>query len=483
MTLTLRTRIMALVATTAMTFIILIYEGSVLMNQMQEELIKIQENYLPIIEHGPRIQSAFEQISRSLLDGVTAQDPEALEKSQENKAHFLNELKSIEKVADPKIFEEVRASLEDDYPSALEVSQHLIRGTAGASLTAEISQMQAKQAKLGSLVKAITTLDKGKVLEAFSTIAQTQRTSGKILIVLCLFCLMMMTVQTLRLSHTLLRSVNHLSQGFLRFGQGDFSQEIPILRKDELGTITQQANQMGLRLQGLLKELESFSYSVAHDLRTPLRSIFGFCTIILDEHEKSLPQEVKESLNRVTAASQKMGSLIDGLLSLSQLARKDLKNESVDLTDKVLGILNDFQSSHLDRKITTQVEQHITVQGDSRLLEIVLANLLGNALKFTSKKAESRIEFGKKVKNGQPVYFIKDNGAGFDMEHAKKLFETFHRLHSHDEFEGTGIGLATVLKIIKRHGGEIWAESKPDQGATFFFTLWTNTLNENKMKG
>jgi len=220
------------------------------------------------------------------------------------------------------------------------------------------------------------------------------------------------------------------------------------------------------------KELESFSYSVSHDLRSPLRSIDGFSQALLEDYNDKLDAQAQNYLHRVRAASQRMAQLIDDMLNLSRVSRGEMRREEIDLSRMARDITEQLQRAQPERIVEVKIEDGIKARGDDRLLRIALENLLGNAWKFTSKQPSSRIEFGAQAGDaGEDVFFVRDNGAGFDMAYADKLFSAFQRLHSIDEFEGTGVGLATVQRIIRRHGGRIWAESQPGRGATFYFTL------------
>ena len=224
-------------------------------------------------------------------------------------------------------------------------------------------------------------------------------------------------------------------------------------------------------LQAANKELETFSYSVSHDLRAPLRSLDGFSQILLEDFGSQLDEVGNGYLERIRANSQRMSQLIDDLLELSRVSRGQIQHEQVDLSTLVESICNDLRETQPDRDVTFIDAKGLTATGDPALLRAAMGNLLGNAWKYTGKRQHATIEIGSARENGREVYFVKDDGAGFDMEYADKLFLPFHRLHSESEFDGTGIGLATVQRIISRHGGSIWAESKPDHGATFYFTL------------
>jgi len=227
------------------------------------------------------------------------------------------------------------------------------------------------------------------------------------------------------------------------------------------------------RLEALNRELEAFSYSVSHDLRAPLRSIDGFSQSLLEDYAGRLDDTGRDYLCRVRAASQRMAQLIDDLLNLSRITRAEIYREEVDLSALARSIVAELQKSQPERPVEFTIAPGLAAEGDARLLRIALENLLNNAWKFTSKHPAARIEFGAMEQEGQTVYFIRDDGAGFDMAYADKLFGAFQRLHTASEFPGTGIGLATVQRIIHRHGGCVWARGEVERGATFYFTLTT----------
>jgi PAS domain S-box-containing protein len=225
------------------------------------------------------------------------------------------------------------------------------------------------------------------------------------------------------------------------------------------------------QLEASNKELEAFSYSVSHDLRAPLRSIDGFSKALIEEYRDKLDEEGKRYLERVRAATQRMALLIDDLLKLSRISRVELRREPVDLSDMAQQIAAELKQSEPQREVSFDIAEGLKVEGDSVLLRVVLDNLLRNAWKYTSKHPKAKIEFG--TTNGTPdhTYFVRDDGAGFDMAHANLLFTPFQRLHRQNEFEGSGVGLATVHRIVQRHGGRLWAEAAIEKGATFYFIL------------
>ena len=243
--------------------------------------------------------------------------------------------------------------------------------------------------------------------------------------------------------------------------------------------LEQRVLQRTAQLKAANQELEAFAYSVSHDLRAPLRSIDGFSQALLDDCGEQLDAEGQEFLRRVRAATQRMSQLIDDLLCLSRITRGEMVRQPVDLSALAELVAQDLQQNDPQRQVEVLVQPGISAQGDPRLLRVVLENLLGNAWKFTGRCAQARIEFGLESETGKEysnelsgmVYYVRDNGAGFDSAYADKLFGVFQRLHRADEFPGTGIGLATVQRIVHRHGGRVWAEGEEGRGATFFFTL------------
>ncbi len=219
------------------------------------------------------------------------------------------------------------------------------------------------------------------------------------------------------------------------------------------------------------RELEAFSYSVAHDLRAPLRGIDGFSQALLEDCGHLLDEAGRNHLHRVRAATERMAELIDGLLALARVASAELRVEDVDLSALAAAAVEELRRGGPERDLVVTIAPSLTARGDPRLLRAVLDNLLGNAFKFTAKRAPAHVEFGARTEKGERVYYVRDDGAGFDAQYAARLFTPFQRLHHARDYPGAGIGLATVQRIITRHGGRIWAEAQPDRGATFSFTL------------
>jgi signal transduction histidine kinase len=234
--------------------------------------------------------------------------------------------------------------------------------------------------------------------------------------------------------------------------------------------LEQNVAERTLSLEKALGEQESFSYSVSHDLRAPLRHINSYVTILSEDFGDLLPPKAHRLIDRTRAASRRMGNLIDDILELARVSRTHLTKKSINLSELATHVCNSLKEAEPHRNVELIISDSIRAQGDKPLLMQLMVNLLGNAWKYTSKNPAARIEFGKVVEADQKIFYVRDNGVGFDMQYSDKLFGEFQRLHG-SEFEGNGIGLATVKRIVDRHRGRIWAESKLGEGATFYFTL------------
>lgn len=297
----------------------------------------------------------------------------------------------------------------------------------------------------------------------------------------------------LHISKQLKTSVQSLLDTIELVSQGKLNLRATIIAPDEIGSLTHSFNNMtksleestvskhhlenaNLALANANKELESFSYSVSHDLRAPLRAVDGFSQALLEDYSEKFDEEGKRYLNRIRVATQRMGNLIDDILKLSRISRTDMNVQDLNLSEIVQSVVNELMEQQtVPRKINFKIKEGIVAKADSVLIRIVFDNLINNALKYTSKHATAEIEFGM-LENSpespdEKVYFVKDDGAGFDMNYAGKLFGAFQRLHRDTDFPGNGIGLATVQRIIHRHHGNMWAEGAVEKGATFFFTL------------
>jgi light-regulated signal transduction histidine kinase (bacteriophytochrome) len=240
---------------------------------------------------------------------------------------------------------------------------------------------------------------------------------------------------------------------------------------DDLQALNETLRHQKVELENVNRELEAFSYSVSHDLRAPLRSIDGFSKALVEDFGGALGPAAHRYLGKIRDAAQRMGALIDDLLALGHLTRAPLRRGDVDVTEIVRRIADRLTREAPERSVAFQIQSGVRASADASLLTAVFENLLGNAWKFTSKADNARIEFGCEPRDDVSILYVRDNGAGFDMAYADKLFGAFQRLHTTNDFEGTGIGLATVQRIVHRHGGRVWAEGAVGAGATFYFTL------------
>jgi signal transduction histidine kinase len=219
------------------------------------------------------------------------------------------------------------------------------------------------------------------------------------------------------------------------------------------------------------REHKAFAYAISHDLRAPLRSLSGFSQALYEDYAHQLDGTAKDYLERIKGSAERMGELIEGLLKLSRINQAEINNESVNLSVLCHELVSELRDHEPQRNVTVDIQAAILAGGDRHLLRDALANLLGNAWKFTAQVPQARIRFGADMKNGVTVYYVQDNGAGFDQAYADRLFTPFQRLHHQSDFPGTGVGLSTVQRIVQRHGGALWAKGEPGRGATFYFTL------------
>jgi PAS domain S-box-containing protein len=245
-------------------------------------------------------------------------------------------------------------------------------------------------------------------------------------------------------------------------------------RKKAEKALQRQSNELAqsnAELTAANKELEAFSYSISHDLRAPLRGIDGFSQALLEDYSDRLDDTGKQYLERMRVGAQRMAALIDDLLMLSRITRAEIERQPIDLSEMARSVARDLSRQDPGREVEFVIAPGLRAEADSRLMRTVLENLLGNAWKFTSRRSHARIEFGRTPAGGLSAFFVRDNGAGFDPAYASRLFGAFQRLHAAAEFPGTGVGLASVQRVIHRHGGRVWAQSAVNEGATFFFTL------------
>jgi PAS domain S-box-containing protein len=236
-------------------------------------------------------------------------------------------------------------------------------------------------------------------------------------------------------------------------------------------TLEEKVEERTEQLRAANRELEGFSYSVSHDLRSPLRAMMSASMMLVEDYGDKLDDEGKDHLSRIGLAAKRMGSLIDDILKFSRLQRQEMKEQQIDLSEMARGLAEEAKNDASARHIEFNVEPGLLAKGDPTLMRMALENLIGNAVKFTREKPDARISVGAENTPKGHIYFVRDNGIGFDMEYVDKIFQPFERLHTTNEYPGSGIGLANVQRIVNRHGGRVWAEAKPGEGATFFFTL------------
>ncbi|MFC1907704.1 ATP-binding protein, partial [Chloroflexota bacterium] len=325
--------------------------------------------------------------------------------------------------------------------------------------------------------------------EAYIEATEAQRLASNLTVILMIILAITVGSSSLLIARSISKPLTRLADYSRRVGEGEYTADIEIKGKDEVASVASDVKSMVGQLQkhrehleelveertseltAVNKELEAFAYSVSHDLRAPLRSIDGFSQALMEDYPDKLDEQGRGYLQRVRSATQRMGVLIDDLLSLSRVTRSEIRRETVDLSNLAQSIAKELQETQPERQVDFVIEPGLTTSGDSQLLHQLMENLLGNAWKFTGQHPKARMEFGVTQVNGKETFFIRDDGAGFDMAYADKLFGVFQRLHKQEEFPGTGVGLATVQRITHRHGGQVWAEGKVDEGATFYFTL------------
>ena len=405
---------------------------------------------------------------------------------------------------DPKeqsILENIRQQnqyLKDAFSALVDLNREPGGSVQEAALTREVERRLVTQLML---ISQDSVIDARRLAQITADkIRESQRQTSQLLTILVGLIGIVIASHFVTTLNQILTPIKRLKLGVEAFARGEFSFRTRVKVNNELGVLSQTFDQMAERLGETMtalerktiqlletnRELESFSYSVSHDLRSPLRGIDGWGLALIEDYGEQLDATAHTYVERIRADTQRMGQLIDDLLLLARVTRAEIKHELVDLSGLAQSVADRLISAQSERRIEFVIQPGLSAAGDPRLLEIGLTNLLDNASKFTGTRAEARIEFGETVTDEpepgvrRRVYFVRDNGVGFDMAHAQRLFGAFQRMHKTSEFPGTGIGLATVQRVVHRHGGSVWANAKPDQGCTFYFTL--SPANPNPLR-
>lgn len=477
----------------------------VLGQRSERELIGIETQYVPLIELDRDLKTEFLKLTSALEDAAAAADEGRLGDADRLHREFLLRLAGGRDTiagngGDPVTLEQGYRAY---FANARAVAAAIMAGTPIEQLTAEIEAMSTARGTFAAHMESATTPDRTRLTEAFETARASQNSALRIEVAVAIAAIVAMVLVSWWITRRTVRSLHAVAIGVERLARGDFEHEIRVATEDEIGELAREANRTAHQLreyrdrteallaetqrqaqelaqarqaqqeradaaENATRELEAFSYSVAHDLRAPLRGINGFSVALLEDFGPALAPDARAYLNRISSAAVRMGELIDALLALSRVSRAELVIHSVDLTKLAGEVLAQLRAADSSRDVRCVVQDAVIADGDPQLLRALFENLLGNAWKFSAKRELAQIEFGR-ADDG--VFFVRDNGAGFDAAYADKLFAPFQRLHSATEYPGTGIGLATVQRIVRRHGGKIWAEGAVDQGATFYFTL------------
>jgi len=494
-------RIALLVSLAAIALIVLTIVTLVLGRRGEQQLDGIETRYVPLIELDRDLKRVVAEVMKAMEDAVGAADEAPLVDAARLRGEFLRRLamgrdEIADNGADPGA---LVAAFEAYYRAARALAEAVVGGAPLSNLTAEIEALRAARRDLLAKLDATTSPDRNRLAGAFATARASQRESLVIDIVVACAMLLVMGFLSWRLTRRTVRSLAAVSAGIERVARGDFAHEIDVPPGDEIADLAREANRTTARLRDFReqverevqrtrtalvetqrqahvataanKELEAFSSAVSHDLRAPLRGIDGFSQALVEDEAERLSPKGQEYLQRIRNCAQRMGELIDDLLRLSRVTRADFRKEQIDLSAMVALVVGELRKVQPDRAVEVVIQDKVKAFADPRLMRITLENLINNAWKFTVKTAAPRIEFGTRTDDEGTVYFVRDNGAGFDMKYADRLFGAFQRLHTDQDFAGTGIGLATVQRIVARHGGVIWVEAAVGMGATFLMTL------------
>jgi len=352
------------------------------------------------------------------------------------------------------------------------VSQNLIQiGASQKKIDTAIASDDKLVSQLLITSQSIITNTSNLAKELNTEVINMQKLSNNFILILITILGIIVITTSLVVATGISTALNRLTRGAKIIGKGDLEHRVEIKTKDEIGLLANAFNKMVFKLAEANKELEAFAYSVSHDLRAPLRAIDGFSKIVAEDYGDKLDEDGQRQLGVIQNSARDMGKLIDDLLAFSRMGRKSLKKSKINMHTLADDVTDSLQLAEKKQRITLNIKELPSALGDRAMLREVLVNLLSNAMKFSRPKDKPAIEISGSIKGSESIYYVKDNGVGFDMKYKEKLFQVFQRLHSADEFEGTGIGLALVQRIVHRHGGRVWAESKVNKGATFYFSL------------
>jgi signal transduction histidine kinase len=406
-------------------------------------------------------------------------------------ASRLDDLLSAHPFDDPEAME-ILADLRERNAVTQNIFRELVASPSGSGVRVTAQSGTALERFEAQLSRKLLVLQQESLVDAFrlSDYSTARIGAAQRRVVLVFFGGLVLIVITAAgvgwlIHRGLLAPIGRLRHATREIAAGNWDHKLDLHGNDEIADMSRnfdamtsalkasfaQVERSNQELAALNREIEAFSYSVSHDLRAPLRSMNGFSLALLEDYEGKLDDQGRDYLHRIRAASERMGRLIDELLGLSRVTRYELAVRAVDLSAIAREIAASLAQQQPDRSVRWEIEDDIVVQADKSLAQIAMQNLLENSWKFTGKTADAVIRVGRTEHEGQPVCFVSDNGVGFDMTYADRLFGAFQRLHHESDFTGTGIGLAIVHRIIRRHEGLIWAQAKPGQGATFYFTF------------
>lgn len=459
--------------------------------------VETLERVLPLVERINALSSRLNDLQaareRHLLSYRFDQDASLLVTLQENRADMTSVITALSETIESPEGAALLIGLIDGQEGSLQIEQTLVSAIRSGT-DPEIRLVFNRWRLQNDLVRARLadlTVFNTKQLEQILKENEMRRSQAAIVEAALIAAAIGLIVGSFfYYRHTLVRPITNLTHIAARIAAGDLRLKVKELdRRDEIGDLAVSFDRMvsslidanerleervqarTAELRKLIREIESFSYSVSHDLRTPLRGISGFSQALLEDYADKLDDTGRDYTRRIRAACVRMSALIDDILKLSRVSRSKLTISDVDLSAMALSIANRLRERARDRQIEFDIAPDMVVRGDERMLRIALENLLDNAWKFSSARSKATVEFARTGENGDTSYYVRDNGDGFDMTYVDKLFKPFQRLHTEAEFPGTGIGLATVARVIDRHGGKVWAESELGHGTTVHFTI------------